>query len=333
MLEVLAPGPLTTVQDLGRPGYRALGVPVAGAADADALRVANLLVGNPEHAAGLEFTLAGPTLHFDGPRVIALAGGDLEASIDGVPVPAWRPVALAGGSELRIGRVLRGARGYLAISGGVNTGPVMGSRSTDLRCHFGGHHGRALKAGDRLPLGRGESARGRALRRRRAESRQRFMAANWWVAATHDLRGEVAWLHLLPGPDIAALDPRVLRTLRSGTWIVSNASDRMGLRFEGPEVPRVPVPEQISAAVLPGTVQLTPDGSPILLGVDAQTTGGYPRVAQVVRADLGRAMQLKPGDKVRPVLVDEEAAEGLRRVRARELERMRFAIAARLAED
>jgi antagonist of KipI len=333
MLEVLAPGPLTTVQDLGRPGLRALGVPVAGAADADALRVANLLVGNPEGAAGLEFTLNGPTLRFDGPRIIALAGGELEASIDGWVVPMWRPVALAAGCELKLSRVLRGARGYVAISGGINTKPVMGSRSTDLRCGFGGMHGRALRAGDRLPLGRSESARGRALRRRRAESRQRFLPANWWVAATHDLRGDVAWLHLLPGPDIAALDPRVLRTLRSGTWIVSNSSDRMGLRFEGPEVPRVPVPEQISAAVLPGTVQLTPDGSPILLGVDAQTTGGYPRVAQVVRADLGRAMQLRPGDKVRPVLVDEEAAEGLRRVRARELERMRFAVAARLAED
>jgi antagonist of KipI len=333
MLEVVAPGLLTTVQDLGRPGHRALGVPVAGAADADALRVANLLVGNAEDAAGLEYTLAGPTLRFDGPRVIALAGGEAEASIDGEPVPAWRPVAVAAGCELRLGRMLRGARGYVAISGGVNVKPVMGSRSTDLRCGFGGFKGRALRAGDRLPLGRSESARGRALRRRRAEGGLRFLAAPWWVAATHDLRGDVAWLHVLPGPDIAALDPRVLRTLRSGAWIVSSSSDRMGLRFEGPEVPRVPVPEQVSAAVLPGTVQLTPDGSPILLGVDAQTTGGYPRVAQVVRGDLGRAMQLRPGDRVRPVLVDEDAAEGLRRVRVRELERMRYAIALRLAED
>ncbi len=333
MLEVIAPGPLTSVQDLGRPGHRALGVPIAGAADADALRVANLLVGNSEHAAGLEFTLSGPVLRFSGPRVIALTGGNLDASIDGEPVPGWRPVALAAGSELRIGRVVLGARGYLAISGGINVKPVMGSRSTDLRCGFGGLHGRALRAGDHLPLGRSESASGRSLRRKRATSQRRFVAASWWVAATGDLRGDVAWLHVLPGPDIAALNPRVLRVLRSGTWIVSRDSDRMGLRFEGPEVPRVVVPEQISAAVLPGTVQLTPDGRPILLGVDAQTTGGYPRIAQVIRADLGRAMQLKPGDRVRPVLVDEEAAEGLRRLRTCELERMRFAIAMRLAED
>jgi antagonist of KipI len=290
-------------------------------------------VGNHEHAAGLEFTLAGPVLLFSGARVIALAGAEMEASIDGVPLPAWRPVAIAAGTEVRLGRVLRGARGYLAISGGINVRPVIGSRSTDLRCGFGGCKGRALVAGDQLPLGRADPARGRALRRRRVESGRRFLPAPWWVAPTCDLRGDVAWLHVLPGPDIAALDPRVLRVLRSGTWIVSNNSDRMGLRFEGPEVPRVAVPEQISAAVLPGTVQLTPDGNPILLGVDAQTTGGYPRVAQVIRADLGRAMQLKPGDHVRAVLVDEEAAEGVRRVRARDLERVRFAIAARLAED
>lgn len=333
MLEVISPGPLTTVQDLGRPGLRAKGVPGAGAADRDAMRVANWLVGNEESAAGIEFTLSGPTLHFSGPRVIAITGAECEATIDGIRVPMWRPVSVARGAELRLIRMPRGARGYLSFSGGVNVRPVLGSRSTDVRCGFGGFHGRPLRAGDHLPLGRSQAKFARALRQRRIDSQRPFAAASWWVAPTEDLRGDVAWLHLLPGPDVAALGPRVLRVLRSGVWIVSRDSDRMGLRFEGPDVPSAVIPEQISAAALPGTLQLTPDGRPILLGVDAQTTGGYPRIAQVMRADLGRAMQLRPGDRVRPILISEEDADGAWLARSRELARMHYAIAARTAGE
>jgi antagonist of KipI len=210
---------------------------------------------------------------------------------------------------------------------------VLGSRSTDLRCAFGGFHGRALRGGDRLPLARARTDLLRGLRRLRLERQQRFAVPSWWVSPTDDLRGDVCWLHVLPGPDVDALDPRVLRVLRDGIWVVARDSDRMGLRFEGPVVPAAKVPEQISAAVLPGTLQLTPEGRPILLGVDAQTTGGYPRVAQVIRSDLGRAMQLRPGDRVRPVLVSEEAAESVRLARERDLARMRYAIATRVAEQ
>jgi biotin-dependent carboxylase-like uncharacterized protein len=332
MLEILSPGLLTTIQDLGRPGFRDMGVSGGGAADRDALRVANRLVGNADNAAGIEFTLVGPTLRTTKPILIALTGGDSEVYCGSQVLPNWRPIALASGVEISLGRITRGARGYLAISGGIDVPCVMGSRSTDLRSSIGGLRGTALRVGDRLPIARLKHPVGLSLRRACEEYGVAAWPAKWWVAPTEDLRGDVVWLHLLPGPDIGVLDPRVLRTLRDGTWTVSQESDRKGLHFEGPGVPRVPVPEQITSAVLPGTVQVQLDGKPILLGVDAQTVGGYPRIAQVIRADLGRTMQLRPGDQVRPVLVTQEAAETAWRARQQDLSRMQLAIHKKIAD-
>jgi antagonist of KipI len=332
VLEFLSPGLLTSVQDLGRAGFRHLGISASGAADRDALRVANKLVGNDERAAGIEFTLTGPTIRFARPRLVALTGGEVEATCDGIRVPMWRPVALAAGSELRLGRIARGARGYLAVGGGIDVPQVLGSRGTDLRAAFGGHKGRALAADDRLKVGRPRDDLGRALWAALERRGGRFAAASWWVAPTEDLRGDMAFLHLLPGHDIAMLDPRVLRVLRDGIWTVGADSDRMGLRFDGPGVPQVPHGDRVSTAVVPGTVQLPPDGRPIVLGVDAQTVGGYHCVANVIRADLGRAMQLKPGERVRAVLVSTEAARAIRESRERDLARMFLAIDQRLAQ-
>ena len=329
MMDVLAPGLLTTVQDLGRPGHRHLGVPGCGAADRDALRVANVLVGNAEDAAGLEFTLIGATLRLRRARIVALTGGECEARCGSLPLPMWRPVALRAGAEIEIARVRRGARAYLAIAGGIAVEPALGSRSTDLRAAYGGHEGRALRARDRLPLG---ASRGGHpdLWARLEGTNAPLAAAPWWVAPTEDLRGDVAMLHLLPGKDVRTLDPRVLRALRDGIWTVGADSDRMGLRFDGPPIPHSTYAERVSEPVLPGAIQLPPDGRPIVLGVDAQTVGGYPVVGQVIRADMNLTMQLKPGDRVRPVLVTPEAAEYAWQVRQRDFARMREAIAWRL---
>ncbi len=326
MLDVIAPGLVTTVQDLGRSGFRHLGVPTGGAGDRDALRVANVLVGNGEGEAGLEFTLTGATMRLRRSRVVALTGGDCEARCGGRALPMWRPVAVRAGAEIEIVRIRRGARAYLAIGGGIAVPPALGSRSTDLRACYGGHEGRALRARDRLPLGP-EHAGHEALMQRLAAHDVPFVAAPWWVAPTEDLRGDVAMLHLLPGKDVATLDPRVLRQLRDGVWTVGADSDRMGLRFDGPPIPHGAIAERISEPVLPGAIQLPPDGRPIVLGVDAQTVGGYPVVGQVIRADMNLAMQLKPGDRVRPVLVTLEAAEAAWQVRQRDFARMREAIA------
>ena len=332
MLEVQAPGFLTTVQDLGRPGLRHLGVAVGGAADRAAFRTGNRLVGNADDAAGLEFTLTGATLRLTQPRLIAITGAEMEAAIGGQPLPRWRPIACAAGCEIRFGRALRGARAFLAVGGGIEVPRMLGSRATDLGSGFGGWRGRALAAGDRLPLGKPSPHHGRALWRLHERSGAAWRAAPWGVESGDDLRGEMALLHLLPGADIALLDPRVMRVLRDGVWTVGADSDRMGLRFDGPRLPRADGLERVSTPVVPGTIQLPPDGRPIVLGVDAQTVGGYPCVGHVIRTDLGRTMQLKPGERVRGVLVTAEAAQAIRRARAQDEVRMQMAIAARLAE-
>ncbi|HET9482550.1 MAG TPA: biotin-dependent carboxyltransferase family protein [Xanthomonadales bacterium] len=330
MLEILAPGPLTTVQDAGRSGLRHLGVSSAGAADADALAIANRLVGNAPGAAGLEMTLAGPTVQFRDGRFVALTGGECDAHCAGRPVPQWRPVWMPAGATLEIKRLRRGARAYLAVSGGLATPRVLGSRSTDVRGEFGGRHGRALRSGDRLKLFAPAPDTAPALWRRAAQSPREWFAAGWWVEPTEDLRGDSALLHVLPGRHADALDPKTLRMLRDETWTVAKDSDRMGLRFDGPLFQIGNLPEQVSAAVLPGSLQLPPDGRPILLGVDAQTVGGYPVIAHVIRSDLARAMQLRPGDRVRAVLVNDDGAAQAWKTRRLMLARMAEGISWRL---
>lgn len=329
MIEVLKPGLLSSVQDLGRTGFRHLGIGTSGAFDADALRIGNELVGNPTGAAALEFTLLGPVLRVRRDMLIALSGPDFEASCDGVPLPMRRPMAVRHGAVITIGRAQAGARGYLAIAGGIDVPVVLGSRSTDLRSRIGGVDGRALRAGDRLRCG-APSALGQAALEQLLARAPGNVAARWWLAAIDDLRGDVAHLHVLDGSDARLLDRHSIRTATHAVWQAAPMSDRMGVRFEGPRLATVTHAESISAAVVPGTVQLTPDGRLIVLGVDAQTTGGYPRIGHVIRVDLGRLAQVKPGDRVRPVRVTEDAAEIIRIARDRELARMREAIADRL---
>lgn len=329
MLEVVKPGLLSSVQDLGRTGWRHLGVGSAGAFDVDALRIGNELVGNPPGAAAIEFTLLGPVLRARRDLLVALAGPDFEARVDGAPLPMRRPVAVRHGAVLAIGRAHAGARGYVAVAGGIDVPPVLGSRSTDLRSRIGGLEGRALRAGDRLRVGVPGAVAQAVLERLLARGAGHVMA-KWWVAAIDDLRGEIAHLHVLDGSDAPLLDRHSIRTATHAVWQAAPMSDRMGVRFDGPRLQTVAQTESISAAVVPGTVQLTPDGRLIVLGVDAQTAGGYPRIGHVIRVDLGRLAQLKPGDRVRPVRVSEDAADVIRIARDREIARMREAIADRL---
>lgn len=273
-LAVRRAGMHTTVQDLGREGWREQGVPLSGAADALALRVANLIVGNPEDAAGLEFTLVGPELEFRTAAVIALGG----AAVAGLP--GGRPLKVAAGTTLRIGALARGCRGYLAVAGGIAVPPVMGSRSTYARAGLGGWQGRRLRDGDLLPVASG----------------RRELRGGWQV----DPR-------MLPAP-AADAEVRVVAGAQAGEFAadwsaasfhVSRHSDRMGVRLEGGPVRRLAGAELLSSPVVPGTVQVPPDGNPIVLLADAQTVGGYPRIAHVVSVDLPVIAQLRPGDRVR----------------------------------
>jgi antagonist of KipI len=312
-LFVLRPGALTTVQDAGRTGFRHLGVGASGALDGFSARVANLLAGNDGEPALLEITLAGPLLRFDAPARIAITGAAIDARIGDTALPAWRPVEIPAGSELRLGACRDGARAYLAVHGGFALAPTMGSRATDVRGGFGGLQGRALRANDVLEFGR------------RVDAAQ-LRAARWWVDARPDVDlSQVAMARVLPGRD--ALD--ALDGLFSSAWRVAPDSDRQGLRLQGAALRAADPSERISAPVAPGTVQLPPDGQPIVLLGEAQTVGGYPCIGHVASADLPRLAQCRPGDALHFMPVGRDAALAALRAQAQRLQRMALAIAAR----
>jgi len=282
-ITVVHPGLFTTSQDLGRPGHRAAGVPLSGAADRVSLRLANLLVGNPHDAAALECTLVGPALRFEREALVALVGADFPGFPGGVAtrVPA--------GAEISLGHATAGCRGYLAVAGGLDVPPVLGSRSTLVVAGFGGVAGRPLRAGDRLAVGT-----------RRAGATRRL------IATPRPIGPRV--LRVIAGEQADAFGPHAWRR----TFRTSSRSDRMGVRLEGePLAGAAAFAGMASVAVFPGCVQVPPDGQPILLLADAQTIGGYPLLGQVIAADLPQAAQLRPGDDVRlePVtLADARAA-------------------------
>jgi antagonist of KipI len=300
LISVLKPGLLTTVQDEGRFGYQKTGLVVSGALDAVALRTANLLVGNPAGAAGLEYTLRGPTLRFAADALLALTGADLAASISGQPVPPGRPVAVRAGAVLAFGAPKASGRAWLAVAGGVAVPPVLGSSATYLRAALGGVAGGALRAGDELPVGEWS-----AMGRRLFEALKPPTAAGWaaagWHAAPAPLArpGALLGVRALPGPEYEQFVPASQRAFWAEEFTVTPAADRMGCRLSGPELRRLASTELLSSAVTFGTVQVPAGGQPIVLLADRQTTGGYPRLAQVITADLGRLAQALPGTRLR----------------------------------
>ncbi len=288
MIRVLRAGLQTSVQDAGRHGLRHLGVGQAGAADHGALRLANRLLGNPGSAAGLEITLLGPTLAFSEPRLLALAGAAIDARVDERPVRCGRPFRIGAGQVLQLGRCSGGARSYLAVAGGLRVESMLGSASTDLGGGFGGHQGRALRRGDRLAM--------------HAAPRPPKQTAKWWAGQPEDplrsgLPGEL--LRILP-----AADACIPKNLPGHEWRVDPRSSRKALRLKGPPLVPDEGAQRVSAPVAFGDIQLLPDGEPLLLGVEAQTVGGYPLLGRVIRADRGRIGQLRPGDSVRFMVVD-----------------------------
>ena len=294
-VRMLAPGLLTTLQDSGRHGWRHLGVGSSGALDAFSHAIANRLVGNASDALVMEITLQGPRLHFERAARIALCGADIDAEADGVSLPGWRPVTLPAGSTLALGACRRGARVCLAVAGGFVVPRVLGSASTDLRGGFGGMRGRALAAGDVLPVAMLPASLLPASDPH-DDAAQAMEIAPWWIDPTPDLDFDrPAIIHVLTGRD--ALDPG--DALFEQAWAVGAASNRQGLRLEGAVLSLQKPREPVSEPVAPGTIQLPPDGGPIVLLADAQTHGGYPRIGHAIGADRPRLAQLRPGDVVR----------------------------------
>jgi KipI family sensor histidine kinase inhibitor len=280
-ITVLRPGMFTTIQDAGRWGYQHLGVPVSGAMDPASHRLANALLGNLPDAATLEATIIGPELRFEQDATIAVTGGDLQPMLDGTPLTMGRVVPCPSGSVLRFGNRRAGARAYVAVDGGIGVPPVLGSRATHVMSGLGGIAGRALRAGDRIPLRDGEPSSKPAARDRRIHE------------------GGSVRLRVVRGPQDEHADPLALEVLQQTRFTVSPQSDRMGYRLTGSALPtRKDSGEMISDATVVGALQVPPSGQPILLMADRQTTGGYPQIAVVITADLPLAAQLVPGDSI-----------------------------------
>ena len=297
MIEVLKPGLLTTVQDAGRPGHRASGMPVAGAADRQALRAANLLAGNEPGAAALELTLLGGTFLFDEEGIAALAGANMAATLDGAPVSTGVPFRVAAGATLVLQGAARGMRAYLAVRGGIAVPPLLGSRSTYLRACFGGFEGRALRAGDRLPVGGAAGA-------------PRTFTPAECALPPLPYPGDAVTLRVILGPQDDRVDPEAMETLLATRWNVTPQNDRMGYRLDGPPVRLRGGADIVTDAVVPGAVQVAGDGKPMVLLVDCQTTGGYVKPFTVIGPDLRRMAQARAGDAVRfkPCTQDEATA-------------------------
>lgn len=320
---VRSAGFLTSVQDLGRTGFRQSGVSVGGALDSHALRVANALVGNDDNAAGIEATLGTVRLHFDDERAVAWCGGAFAVRINGENLPPGHAGRVAKDEELTMVAPNDGGRAWLAISGGIDVPQVLGSRATDLRGNFGGHNGRALQDGDELALG----VKGRRFEIADQE-RQRFQtAAPWGAPATWATTGNRnALLRIVPGTHWDHFPPEAQGSLVTSSFAVTDDSDRMGARLDGPELKRIDATDLLSEAVAPGTLQVPPNGKPILLLGDCQTIGGYPKIAHVISVDLPIAAQLWPGDAVRFHEVSLAEAEDLLREREKDFARFRVGL-------
>lgn len=298
MMEVLRAGLSDLVVDQGRPGRGAIGVSAGGAADAAALATANLLVGNNEEAAGLEITLRGPVLRFPRGGVVALIGSRFDSSRSSGAALSWNEtLVVEAGETLDLGEATTGCRAWLAVRGGLASTPVMGSRSVFLPGQFGGHFGRALRTGDVLEVGTGAGE----VRLLRASLLQ------------DDADGA---LRVLPGPQIHLFHDAGLAAFFCGTYRLDSASDRRGLRLRGPAVDLRLSQDMKSQGVLPGAVQVPPDGQPIILGWDGPVTGGYPVIAGLITADLSKLAQLRTGVAVRFETIELERARALIAVRS-----------------
>lgn len=287
---VVEPGLLTTVQDLGRPGYQRVGIPPSGPLDRAAFIAANRLVGNPDGAAGLECTLKGPRLEVRRACVVAVTGADMGVTVNGQAAPGWTALLLQSGDVVAFRMATAGCRAYLAVAGGLDTPPALGSRATYLRGRLGGLEGRALQKGDALPLGAPATALDRLAGRSVPPSRR--------PAYPDEVECRVVL-----GPQDDRFTPDGIAAFLGGPYTVTPQADRMGYRLSGPPITHARGHDIVSDGIPLGGIQVPGEGQPIALLVDRQTTGGYTKIATIVSTDVGRLGQTRPGQRVRFIRV------------------------------
>ena len=294
-LEVVRPGPFTTVQDPGRFGYLRVGVPPSGPMDPFALEAGNLLVGNSRDAAALVVALGACVLRFREEAEVALTGADLEASLEGEPAPLWESFAVLRGQSLALTRARSGVWAYLAVAGGILVDPVLGSRATYTRARLGGLGGRTLARGDIVPTGTPAGPPSKA--RARLE------------AGAHPVYARDAEVRVILGPDLDRFTEEAVAVLLSEPFRVDSRSDRMGYRLDGPSLRLRRGADIRTDAVARGTVQVSSDGRPIVLLADRPATGGYARIATVIAADVWKVAQLPTGGRLSFLSVGIEEAQ------------------------
>ena len=298
MLIIEQPGLLTTIQDLGRNGFKKDGIIRSGAMDSIAHRVANLLVQNDEREPTIEITLYGPTIRFMEDTVISLCGGDLSPSLNERAMEMNRPIRVHNGDILTFGQPRTGCRAYLAVHGGIKIKKVMGSYSTYLRAEIGGFNGRALQKGDQLEL-------------KRKDINLDIKSQKWSSGMITITPMKVREVRVLKGRHFEMFSKRSQDHFLEGFFKVSAQSDRMGYRMEGTSLELAKLEEIISEAVTVGTIQVPANGQPIILMADSQTIGGYPKIAEVISVDIPVVAQAKPGDEIQFKLVTLEEAQRL----------------------
>jgi antagonist of KipI len=333
-VEVIKPGLLATLQDLGRSGYAHLGIGRAGAFDTPALRIANALCGNPPDACALEITLSGPKLRFDADTWIAVTGAPMAIHIESTECPMWTPVFVPAGTTVTFGAMGSGCRSYLGVGGGFDDTPVLGSRSIDINASLGPNGGRPLRAGDMLGTASGSFFRKTGGARGNAGKTEPDPVSKWrldprpWFST-----GSGNPLRLLPGSHLDQLTAISRKRLFSKSFEVHVDSNRVGVRLMGPPLEWAAPIEMVSEGCIPGLLQLPPSGQPIAFGPECPVSGGYPRLGTIAAVEVPRLAQLRPGDalRFRPCTYGE--AVGAWRKREAALRRLEAVIRKRLQQD
>lgn len=337
-LIVERPGLLTTVQDLGRYGWQHIGIVPGGAMDPEALQIANALVGNAPDDAALEITVRGPEIAFERQTLIAISGGQMSAQLSykgaaPIEMPIDRPVLVASGARLICRSLTRGMRAYLAVAGGITTKPVLNSRATYLPGAFGGLAGRALSAGDRLPVASNIATLSRerfaqlARRSRTIALASGIASTRWSVAGQTRADSDELTVRFVDGHHATLFTERSRQIFTSEWYRIAADSNRMGYRLAGPRLERAKNVDVLSEPTAWGTVQVPADGAPIVLMADHQTTGGYAKIAEVISVDMPRLAQLRPGGLVRFQPCQLSVAVALREQARRRLALIRRSIA------
>lgn len=309
---VLNPGLLTTIQDLGRIGYQKYGVIVSGAMDTYAMRLSNIIVGNEENEGVIEITLVGPSLKLEKGTLFSITGGNLSPTINDKSVPMGRPIYLNKDCILKFGACKTGCRSYLAIAGGFNVPLVMDSKSTYFRGKLGGFKGRPLQKNDILSVGVKSITSSKIIKKvQEFKNEDIFCATSWYIKNFMMQNTDSTTIRVFEDRQFSYVSEGSKSKFFNSRFNVDTKSDRMGYRLSGPKIELKEKLEMISEEVSVGTIQIPPDGNPIILLADRQTAGGYPKIAHVASVDIQKIVQLKPNDKIRFKKITLKEAEKL----------------------